>query len=59
MEDRFKLFKNIVLLKSPDQIEQEEWLEHGDIWQLASWVKDDVYFYIGIDIVKLKNLYYA
>lgn len=59
MDDRFQLFKSIVLITSPDQIEQEEWFEHGNYWMIGSGVYKDTYFYIGIPIIKLQNLYYA
>lgn len=47
------------MMNSPDEIEQEDWLLDGDIWQLASWLEGDTYFYMGISLVKLKGLYYA
>ena len=55
----FELLRATVMMNSPDQIEQEDWFEHGDIWQLASWVEGDTYHYIGINLIQLKNLYYA
>lgn len=58
MNKGLELFKSIVLITSPDQIEQETWFE-ADVWQIASWVEGDTYFYICIPIIKLNNLYHA
>lgn len=55
----FELLRATVMMNSPDQIEQEDWLLDGDIWQLASWLEGDVYYYMGIQLNKLKDLYYA
>jgi hypothetical protein len=59
IDDRFILLKSIVLINSPDQIEQEEWFAFGDLWQIASWIEGDTYYYLAIQLNKLHNLYYA
>jgi hypothetical protein len=55
----FEILRATAVMNSPDQIEPEDWFEHGDIWQLASWLEGDTYYYVGIQLNKLKDLYYA
>ena len=59
MDDRFIFLKNIKIANSPDEINQDEFLVHGDFWYFGSWVIRDTYFYMGIPILNLSNLYYA
>jgi hypothetical protein len=58
-EDRFIFLKNIKIANSPDEISQEDFIEYGDFWYIGSWLIGDTYFYIGVPLANLKQLYYA
>lgn len=59
MNDRFILLKNIKTASSSDEISQDDFLIFGDFWYIGSYLIEDTYFYIGIPMPTLINLYYA